>query len=354
MALEQEKIPAKEEELAAARAQLEEKEAALAEVRRAAVDEVFGAFFAQFEGRGGFEGEADLAKFEAALYGDGKRVREAMEALEGLHRRREALLAKMVFPTAAEGEEGAAEEGRASGTPATGTAIDSTLKLWEDKAEKERLKVGRLEAELAAAREALAAKQATLEALRERAQQAAEGRRLAKAAAKQAATELETAYRRQTDAQHALVAARKAVRSRAKARYELFRSAYVEAVQLPVDSQLLAELFAEQEEEEEDQDVGPEDFEGAADLQVDYGPIAELLAEIATAAEEDGGPPASAPPPPPTAAAKRKKTKKNNQEVEKKARTRPEVKYALQTELKALEDELKKVTVSEEVDLSEE
>lgn len=352
MALEQEKIPAKEEELAAARAQLEEKEAALAEVRRAAVDEVFGAFFAQFEGRGGFEGEADLAKFEAALYGDGKRVREAMEALEGLHRRREALLAKMVFPTA-EGEE-APEEGRASGTPATGTAIDSTLKLWEDKAEKERLKVGRLEANMAAAREALATKQATLEALRERAQQAAEGRRLAKAAAKQAATELEAAYRRQTDAQHALVAARKAVRSRAKARYELFRSAYVEAVQLPVDSQLLAELFAEQEEEEEDQDVGPEDFEGAADLQVDYGPIAELLAEIATAAEEEGGPPAPAPPPPPTAAAKRKKTKKNNQEVEKKARTRPEVKYALQTELKALEDELKKVTVSEEVDLSEE
>ena len=352
MALEQEKIPAKEEELAAARAQLEEKEAALAEVRRAAVDEVFGAFFAQFEGRGGFEGEADLAKFEAALYGDGKRVREAMEALEGLHRRREALLAKMVFPTA-EGEE-APEEGRASGTPATGTAIDLTLKLWEDKAEKERLKVVRLEAELAAAREALAAKQATLEALRERAQQAAEGRRLAKAAAKQAATELEAAYRRQTAAQHALVAARKAVRSRAKARYELFRSAYVEAVQLPVDSQLLAELFAEQEEEEEDQDVGPEDFEGAADLQVDYGSIAELLAEIATAAEEEGGPPAPAPPPPPTAAAKRKKTKKNNQEVEKKARSRPEVKYALQAELKALEDELKKVTVSEEVDLSEE
>lgn len=245
-----------------------------------------------------------VAEFEARFYDD---RREELEQLARLQKEREQLASKIA-------------------DPAEMAVLETNTELWAKKAADEEVRLAELTEEEAAAREAFRLKTSKVEAARDQVTAMEEAKKEATARAKTVTSELEAAYRQRANRNHALLSGQRAMRRLRKARYEIFRTAYVEAVVLPVDREQFEELFADQAEEDEAADESV--LENVAKLQVDYGSIKEIITP-----EEDGG---------------RKKDKEAN------SNRISEATIQLETELKELEEELKKFTVAEDVNLTEE
>lgn len=280
------------------KAKLEELQGVL-EAHQAAVAREEAAIFGDFLAATACSSVAD---FEASFYND---RRAELEELDRLQKEREQLALKIA-------------------DPADLTVLEANTALWAEKAAQEEARLVELKTAERDAREALRLKTSQVEAARDQVKAMEEARMEAAARAKTASSELEAAYRRRAERTHAMLAAQRAIRRLQKARYELFRTAYVEAVSLPVDREAFAELFAEQEDDgAADESV----LEDATHLPVDYGAIKELLEKVQE--EEKGG-----------------------QGARDKHFANAVIK--LEVELRELEEELKRVTIADDVNLTEE